>query len=67
MQAERTCTFVWVMMLSVPLSRDMLKERTNPDKAASDVVIPPWVLQQAEVREGTGKEGDEKKKIIIIS
>ena len=45
----------------------MLKERTNPDKSASDVIIPPWVLQQAEVRERWMEMGDgrnEKKESV---
>ena len=36
--------------LARPFTGEMLKERTDPEKSSPDVLIPPWVIQQAEVR-----------------
>lgn len=39
---------VFSLQSSVFRAIDMLAERTDPERSAPDVMIPPWVLQQAE-------------------
>lgn len=50
-----------------PFAGEMLKERTNPEKSSADVVIPPWVMQQAEVSERREREKQKTQNQNVYS